>query len=70
MESLFSVKCSVELARALGARPMMRVDRPALSFPVFDLPMTHHACLKTEAGPYAWFWQLDAGHMSITRNPR
>jgi hypothetical protein len=68
MESLFKVKCSSALARALGAKPMPRVPRPNLSFSVFDLPTTHHACLETECGPFAWLWQLDATHMSITRD--
>jgi hypothetical protein len=67
VESLFSVKCSAELARALGARPMERLDRPKLSFPVFDLPRTHHACLETSCGPYAWLWLLDATHPFISR---
>jgi hypothetical protein len=67
MESLFKVNCSIELAMALGARPMERLERPRLSFPVFDLPRTHHACLQTEAGPFAWFWLLDGVHPFITR---
>jgi hypothetical protein len=67
MESLFKVKCSADLARALGARLMTKLDRPHLSFPVFDLPRTAHACLETEEGPYAWLWQLDATHRFITR---
>lgn len=67
MESLFAVNCSSRLAKALGARPMVRLERPHLSFPVFDLPQTHHAALDTENGPYAWLWALDATHMSISR---
>lgn len=70
MEELFNVNCSAALARALGGRPMPRLDRPNLSFPVFDAPHTHHACLQTEIGPFAWLWQLDATHMSISRHPR
>lgn len=70
MESLFTVKCSLEMARALGARPMPRLDRPHLSFAVFDLPRTSHACLETGEGPYAWLWLLDGTHMSITKDPR
>src|SRR5260221_477426 len=68
MESLFKVNCSVELAKALGAKPMQRLDRPNLSFPVFDLPRTHHACLETENGPYAWLWLLDGAHRTIQRS--
>jgi len=67
MESLFKVTCSAALARALGARRMVELDRPDLSFRVFDLPKTHHACFDTEDGPYAWLWQLDGSHRSIGR---
>ncbi len=47
---------------------MQRLDRPNLSFPVFDLPRTHHACLETENGPYAWLWLLDGAHRTIQRS--
>lgn len=67
MEALFEVNCSIELALALGAKPMKRIDRPNLSFPVFDAPITHHASLRTAKGPYAWLWLLDGTHMSIVR---
>jgi len=67
MKPLFIVKCSEELALALGARPMVKVDRPNLSFPVHDEPSTHYAEMKTDSGPFAWYWQLDATHKWITR---
>jgi hypothetical protein len=65
MKPLFVVNCSLSLAIALGARPMPRLVRLKLSFPVFDAPTTHHAELTTENGPYAWLWQLDGAHQTI-----
>lgn len=69
MEPLFIVKCSAELAQALGAAPMPRV-RLDLSFPCHDTPRTHHAELQTSNGPFAWLWQIDSSHPFITRDPR
>jgi hypothetical protein len=69
MEPLFTAHCSAELARALGARPMKRLYRPDLSFPVVEAPRTHHAEFMTEAGRFAWLWILDTTHPFITRNP-
>lgn len=68
MKPLFVVKCSGELALALGAHPLVRVNRPNLSFPVYDEPITHHAELSTEAGPLAWFWLLDATHRWVSHS--
>lgn len=67
MKPLFVVKCSYELAKALGARPLTKVDRPKLSFPVYDEPTTHHAELATESGTLAWYWQLDGTQRWIRR---
>lgn len=67
MQPLFSVYCSSELAIALGAKPYKRLNYPHLSFPVCGPPRTHHACLDTKCGPYAWLWQMDKDHLSINR---
>lgn len=69
MKALFVVNCSEKLAIALGARPMARVRRPNLSFPVYDEPATHHAEMNTEAGPLAWYWLLDGAHRTIQQTP-
>ena len=66
MESLFKVNCSLELAIALGAKAMFRNDGNH-SFKIYDLPKTHHACLETKNGPYAWFWLLDNNCKFINR---
>jgi hypothetical protein len=69
MNPLFVVSCSLSLAVALGARPMPRLTHYKTSFPVFDVPRTHHAELSTENGPYAWLWMLDATHGTIKAPP-
>lgn len=67
MEPLFTVKCSEEMARSLGAFPLRKLSRPHLSFPVYEAPRTHHAELDTEGGLFAWFWKMDGTHQTIER---
>jgi len=59
----------MKLAMALGAKPLTRLHRPLLSFPVYEPPSTHHAEFLTEAGPFAWLWLLDATHTTINPPP-
>lgn len=61
----FQAQCSAEMARALGMRPVKRLDRPDLSFPVLERPTTHHALLRTEDGWFAWLWLIDRDHPYI-----
>lgn len=67
MTPLFQVGCSRTLAKALGAKTVRRLNRPELSFPVLDMPETHHALLQTEEGYFAWLWLIDLRHPTIER---
>ncbi len=64
---LFMFKCSADLARALGAKPMVRLPRPNLKFPVHEPVRTFHAAICTDDGWFAWLWQLDRNHPFIEK---
>lgn len=69
MNALFWFRCSEELAKRLGAFPMVRVPRPHLSFPVYEPVTTHHATIHTENGHYAWPQRLDRDRKFFSYEP-
>lgn len=54
MQPMFRANCAAALAAALGAEPFVKVDRPNLSFAVYEAESRPHAELTTELGPFAW----------------
>lgn len=62
MRPVLTINCTSHMANALGAKPMERLHRPKLSFPVYDEPKTLHMEFVTELGLFAWFIQIDSKH--------
>lgn len=62
MKPLFHVRCSVDIALMLGAVPLRRINRPDLSFPVYERLSYPHAELDTEVGIFAWLWRSAIHH--------